>query len=76
MMSDPRVTGTGTLTETITGDLDRGVGLQEATYSLKNAANALMSRAPGPARTPPGGASPIPMTLDKVSRWPKASRSD
>lgn len=36
-MSDPRVSGTGTVTETITGDVSTGVGLQQGTYSLKNA---------------------------------------
>jgi len=36
-MTDPRVTGTGTVIETITGDLSTGVGLNQSTYSLKNA---------------------------------------
>ncbi len=36
-MSDPRVTGTGTVIETITGDPSTGVGLMQGTYSLKNA---------------------------------------
>ncbi len=36
-MSDPRVSGTGTVIETITGDISAGIGLDQATYSLKNA---------------------------------------
>lgn len=35
-MSDPRVTGLGTVIEIITGDINAGIGLNQSTYSLKN----------------------------------------